>query len=161
MTKNEKSSRAAIGLRVKTGRAVAVILAGPRSSPRVVSRSNLLLWDRAIPESFQPYHAEMELAPDEAAKVVPRALEAVKRVSLDALRALVVEVRAGGLSVRGIGLVMGSDAKPDAIKNPHIRAHAMEGRLFPDMLAAAAKTLGIPAVTIVERESFAKVAALL
>jgi hypothetical protein len=63
----DKSSQLAIGFRVKTGRATAVVMAGPASAPRVLSRKSLLLFDPAIPESHQPWHAELELPPAESA----------------------------------------------------------------------------------------------
>jgi hypothetical protein len=34
-----------IGFRVKTGRATAVVMVGPASAPRVLSRKSLQLWD--------------------------------------------------------------------------------------------------------------------
>ena len=42
-----------------------------------------------------------------------------------------------------------------------MRAHAREGQLFPHALAAAAKTMRIPAITIVESEVFTSAAAKL
>jgi hypothetical protein len=161
MASQDKSPRLAIGFRVKTGRATAVVMAGPASAPRVPSRKSLQLWDPAIPESYQPWHADFELPPDESARVVPVALKAVERVALSALRELVDEVRTTHGSIVGIALVAGSSTDPESIHNPHMRAHAREGQLFPQSLAAAAKTMLIPAVTMVESEVFAIAAAKL
>jgi len=158
MASIDKSPRLAIGLRVKTGRATAVVMAGPASAPRVLSRRSLQLWDPAVPESHQPYHAELELPAAESARVVPNALEAVERVALSALRELVGELQPASGAILGISLVAGSATDPESIRNPHMRAHAREGRLFPHALAAAAKSLRIPAVTIVEAEVFARAA---
>jgi hypothetical protein len=159
--KSPKSPPVAIGLRVKTGRATAVVLSGPASAPIVLARKSIQLYDPAIPESHQPYHAELELPPAESARVVPRALEAVDRVSLAALRDLVDEVRNSRRSISAVALVAGSATDPESIRNPHMRAHAREGQLFPHALARAAKQLRIPATTIVEADAFAKVAAAL
>ena len=161
MAAKEKSSQLAIGFRVKTGRATAVVMIGPASAPRVLSRKSLQLWDPAIPESHQPWHADFELPPDESARIVPIALKAVDRVALSALRNLVDEVRSAHGSIVGIALVAGSSTDPESIHNPHMRAHAREGQLFPQSLAAAAKTLRIPAVTLVESEVFTTAAAKL
>jgi hypothetical protein len=161
MASKEKSSQLAIGFRVKTGRATAVVIAGPASAPRVLSRKDLQLWDPSIPESHQPWHADFELPPDESARIVPIALKAVDRVALSALRDLVDEVRSTHGSIVGIALVAGSSTDPESIHNPHMRAHAREGQLFPQSLAAAAKTLRIPAVTLVESEVFTVAAAKL
>jgi hypothetical protein len=127
----------------------------------VLSRKSLQLWDPAIPESHQPWHADFELPLDESARIVPMALKAVERVALSALRELVDEVRTTHGAIVGIALVAGSSTDPESIHNPHMRAHAREGQLFPQALAAAAKTLRIPAVTLVESEVFTIVAAKL
>jgi hypothetical protein len=157
----DKSPRIAIGLRVKTGRATAVVMTGPASAPRVLSRKSLQLWDPAVPESHQPWHAEFELPAEESALIVPKALEAVERVALSALRELVGEVQTGQGAILGISLVEGSATDPESIHNPHMRAHAREGQLFPQALAAAARTMRIPAVMMVESEVFASAAAKL
>ena len=161
MPSKDKSPQLAIGFRVKTGRATAVVMAGPASAPRVLSRKSLQLWDPAIPESHQPWHADFELPPDESARIVPMALKAVERVALSALRELVDEVRSTHDAIVGIALVAGSSTDPESIHYPHMRAHAREGQLFPQALAAAAKTLRIPAVTLVESEVFTIAAAKL
>jgi hypothetical protein len=153
MPSKDKSPRLAIGFRVKTGRATAVVMVGPGSDPRVLSRKSLQLFDPAIPESYQPWHAELELAADEAARVVPKALKAVERVAASALRELVDEVKPQG-SISGIALVAGSSTDPESIRNPHMRAHAREGQLFPHALATAAKAMRITSITIVESEVF-------
>jgi len=157
MASKDKSSALAIGFRVKTGRATAVVMAGPASAPRVLSRKSLLLFDPAIPKSHQPWHAELELPAAEAAQVVPKALQAVERVALAALRELAGELPASS-SILGIALVAGSATDPESIRNPHMRAHAREGQLFPHALAAAAKTMRLPAITLVESEVFAAAA---
>ena len=161
MASKNKSPRVAIGFRVKTGRATAVVMAGPASAPRVLSRKSLQLWDPAVPESHQPWHAEFELPAEESARVVPKALKAVERVALSALRELVGEVQTGQGAILGISLVAGSATDPESIHNPHMRAHAREGQLFPHALAAAARAMRIPAVMMVESEVFASAAAKL
>jgi hypothetical protein len=161
MAAKSKAPRVAIGFRVKTGRATAVVMAGPASAPRVLSRKSLQLWDPAVPESHQPWHAEFELPPEESARVVPKALAAVERVALSALRELVGEVQAEQGAILGISLVAGSATDPESIHNPHMRAHAREGQLFPNALAAAARAMRVAAVTMVESEVFASAAAKL
>jgi hypothetical protein len=161
MASKDKSLRIAIGFRVKTGRATAIVMAGPASAPRVLSRKSLQLFDPAMPESHQPFHAELELPPADSARVVPLALKVVERVALSALHELVKEVQPGLGSIDGIALVAGSATEPESIRNPHMRAHAREGQLFPHALAAAAKSMHIPAVTLVESEVFTSAAAKL
>src|SRR5260370_40739232 len=104
MASKDKPPKLAIGFRVKTGRATAVVMPGPSSAPRVLSRKSLQLWDPAITESHQPWHADFELPPDESARIVPVALKAVERVALSALRELVGEIQPALGSIVGIAL---------------------------------------------------------
>src|SRR5207245_3994796 len=52
----------------------------------------------------------------------------------------------------GVGVVVGSDIDPKRIANPHIRAHASEGRLFRTVVERAAKRHALRSVTTVERD---------
>jgi hypothetical protein len=61
--------------------------------------------------------------------------------------------------VQGVGIVVGSDIDPARIKNDHIRAHALEGRLFRTALEEAAKSNGLDCAVIVEREAYLHAAA--
>lgn len=149
---------AAIGFRVKTGRATAVVLAGPTAAPRVLTRRAVDMTDPDVPESGQPYHAELELPAEEGAAVVRRATQAVRSVALRAVRALVKELRDGGHDLRGIGLVVGSDTDPTKLNNAHVRAHALEGRLFREVLEAGAQACALPCLVLVERDAYARAA---
>src|SRR5438046_3000435 len=56
------SAQAAVGFRVKSGWATAVLLVGPARAPRVADRRVIELSDPAVPTSRQPYHAVMDVA---------------------------------------------------------------------------------------------------
>ena len=156
-----KRELAALGLRVKTARATAVLVGGPRSQPRALERRSIELWDPEVPDSKQPYHAALELRADKGARVVEAACRAVQNVATGALRALLEDLRQKGHELRGVGLVVGSDADPEKLANPHIRAHALEGRLFWRVLEVAADALGLPCLAVTERDLFSKAAAAL
>src|ERR1700683_1436895 len=141
MASKDKSAPLAIGFRVKTGRATAVVMAGPASAPHILSRRHLHLWDPAIPESTQTWHADSELPPDESARIVPIALEAVDRVASSVLRTLVDEVRSAHGPIVGIALVAGSSTDPESIRNPHMRAHTREGLATPGNHAGRVRSL--------------------
>jgi hypothetical protein len=158
MPSKDKPPQLAIGFRVKTGRATAIVMAGPASAPRVLSRKSVQLFDPAVPESYQPWHADLELPADEAARLVPKALKAVERVAASALRDLVGELQPAQGSIVAISLVAGSSTDPESIRNPHMRAHAREGQLFPHALATAAKSMRIPSLTMAESEVFDRAA---
>ena len=63
--------------------------------------------------------------------------------------------------MRGAGLVVGSLIEPARITNPHIRAHALEGRLFRTVLAEALEAHGLSCCVVVERRAYAEAALVL
>lgn len=159
---------AAIGFRVRSGRAIAVTMRGPANKPSIIARSEIMLRDPRAPRTWQPYHAVMRLPFDKAeaaVRPVRRRLDRVaERAIADVRRALTDQ----HITVRGVGIVGGGGADPRQIGNPHIRAHAAEGKLFREVLEAgaaacrlrwrsysgktiydvAARALGVPRATI-------------
>jgi hypothetical protein len=153
-----RAVQAAIGLRVKTGRATAVLLAGPLRAPRVIERRAVELWDPKVPASRQPYHAGLELDGGESSSVVQEACAAARAVAARVLRQLVDDLRRGDCDPRGVGLVVSSDSEPASLTSPHMRAHAFEGRLFREVLEAGAASCGLPCLVLVEREAYERAA---
>jgi hypothetical protein len=144
----------ALGFRVKTGRAVAIVLAGPVNAPKVVARHELVLADKAVPDSFYPYHAGLELSPKRAATTVRQLSDIVRKVSVAAVELLVEELRQAGSGPRAAGIVVGSVVDPSTIKNPHMHAHAAEGRLFLEAVAAGLERCELPSTVHAEKELY-------
>jgi hypothetical protein len=61
-------------------------------------------------------------------------------------------------SIRSAGLVVGSVVDPAAIANPHIRAHALEGKLFRQVVAAELSRHGVAHTVLLERDAYEQVA---
>lgn len=138
MTKAE-SKTASIGLRAKTGRAIAVVLTGPLTSPRVVKRLEFSVVDPGRPETFQPYHEFLDVPWDQAQKGAQMLARKIERVATKALQVLVRELEREGLTVSGVGIVGAGERSLDKIGSTHIRAHAAEGVLFRQVLEVAAE----------------------
>ena len=155
------ASSTGLGFRVKTGRATAILMQGSARAPRLLECRAVGLVDPRVPASRLPYHAGLELPEGEHAPLVRRACDAVHRVALESLRALLDHVRDGGGEPRGLALVVSSDSEPELLKNAHVRAHALEGRLFRDALESAAAACGLPCLVLVEREAYERAAPLL
>jgi hypothetical protein len=119
----------AAGFRVKSGRAIAVLLAGPAQSPQVLDRRIVDLSDPAIPETRQPYHAGMGTLEEDGAKIKQR-IKVIQRITNRSVTKLIEDYRDMGCKLQGAALVVGSLIEPASIKKPHIRAHALEGQLF-------------------------------
>src|SRR5439155_1690202 len=75
--------------------------------------------------------------------------------------ALLEEYRRQGRRVRRVALVVGSLIDPARIGNDHIRAHALEGRLFRTALEGAVRAARLPCTTLVERSLYETAAARL
>ena len=73
---------AAIGFRVKSGWAVAVLIAESGKVPRVIDRRRVELADPGVSDSTQPFHAGLDLPKASAAKIIARL---VKRNALNKL----------------------------------------------------------------------------
>lgn len=127
-----------IGLRAKTARAIAVVLAGPPDSPRVIRRVEIVLSDPAMPATFQPYHEVMELSWDRATVAVRKSARKIEAIASKALARLISDTQGEGYAVRAIGIVGAGNRNLGKIGSTHIRAHAAEGVLFREVLEVAA-----------------------
>ncbi len=141
----------AVGVRVKSGWAAAVVLGGPPGAPQLLDSLVLDLSDPAVPSTRQPYHAAVGVAQTNITRL-RRLIGLIDRCARRSVGDLVRTCRAQGRRIRGIGIVVGSDIDPQKIANPHIRAHASEGRLFRTVVEKAAKRHALRTVTTVERE---------
>ncbi len=148
---------AALGFRVKSGWATAVLLSGPIEAPTVVERSQLLLSDPAVPHSRQPYHADTGVAQTDLT-ILAELIEIVHRCARRSVAELLDRHRTVGHRIIGAGVVVGSDVTPEGIANPHIRAHASEGRLFRAALEQGLQDGGVPCAAVVERALYATAA---
>jgi hypothetical protein len=146
---------AAVGFRVKSGWAAGVLVGGSVDSPQVLDRRRLELCDPSVPASLQPYHAGMGKLQTDQAKL-RKLLKMIGDAANHSFKDFWTENRAAGRTIASVNLVVGSDIDPEKIANPHIRAHALEGRLFRSVLENAARSAGLPCVVIVERDLYAR-----
>ncbi len=141
---------ASIGLRAKTGRAIAVILAEPAEAPAALLRAELTFATPQTPATFQPYHEVLGL-PWESAQL---AVKEPERKLMDAASAALGRLRQSGVdgtTVRLVGIVGAPDRDLVSIASPHIRAHAAEGVLFRRILEGAAAKNGMKYAAYSER----------
>jgi hypothetical protein len=154
-----KPSRSAVGFRVKSGWATAVLL-GFSDSPRVLDRRIVELCDPAVPASRQPHHAGMGTLEEDASEIRWRT-GTIRRATGKSVTALLQAYRAMGFVPRSAALVVGSLIDPATVANPHIRAHALEGRLFRTVLEEALQSAKLGCAVMIEKGAYAKAAAAL
>jgi len=151
---------AVVGLRVKSGFAIAVLVAGPVQLPQVVDRCVIDLCDPTVPESRQPFHAAFGMLEEDQSKLAQR-IKTDEWATNTSVTKLLEDYRKTGWFVRSAALVVGSVIEPASITNPHIRAHALEGQLFRTVLEKALASNGLPCSVVVERSAYAKAASVL
>lgn len=139
----DRSNLISIGLRAKTGRAIAVVLGGSSETPVVLLKTEIKLVDPKVPGTAQPYHEVMDLPWEESQRAVRKYAAAIERTAQKALARLIEEQRSNGRKIIGVGIVGAPDRDLARIGNPHIRAHAAEGVLFRRMLDFAAQSNGL------------------
>jgi hypothetical protein len=134
---------AAIGFRAKTGRSIAIALAGSVTEPELIWRQEVSLIDPNVPETAQPYHEVMELPWSEAIVAAKPFVAAIEAVASKMLKNMIAELQSKTLTLHKIGIVGSLDRNLVKLGNPHIRAHAAEGMLFRQVLERAAAAHGI------------------
>ncbi len=132
-----------IGLRAKTGRAIAVILVGPAEAPTALLRTELTFATPQTPATFQPYHEVLGLPWKRAQLAVKEPERELLATASAALARLVSQASASGRLIDSVGIVGAPDRDLDSISSPHIRAHAAEGLLFRRILESAAAENGM------------------
>ncbi len=155
-----KTQTAALGFRVKSGWAAVVLLTDTAHSPQLSDVSRIELCDPRFPETRQPYHAAMGKLETDSTKVNQRE-HVVRSISQQSLIRLLKGYREKAFRIMRAALVVGSQIDPANIANPHIRAHALEGRLFRAVVAETLQDHEIRTEVLLERDVYPSVAARL
>jgi hypothetical protein len=155
-----KAQTAALGFRVKSGWAAVVLLIGTARSPQLSDIGRIELCDPRHPETRQPYHAAMGELETDSTKLNQRE-RVVRGISQESLTRLLNCYQQKRFQIKRAALVVGSQIDPDTIGNPHIRAHALEGRLFRSVIEQTLHDHEIRTELLLERDTYASVAARL
>ena len=154
MARTSKPIPAALGFRVKSGWAMAVLLAGASSAPKLVRCLAILLSDPKIPQSKQPYHAALDRPGKEGKALAEKLCHIVTSTAKQSVQQLLEQAVADGYGVVGAGLVVGSLVDPATLHNEHIRAHGLEGQLFRTALEAALREQRLPSRVLLEKNAY-------
>ena len=149
--------RAAVGFTVKSGWAAAVLLVGPAGAPRVADSRRVDISDPAVPDSIQPYHAGFGTARD-AGDELKRLVASVKTYGRKSIGGLIKQYQKDSGKLSGAGVIVGSLIDPKTIGNDHIRIHAMEGKLFREVVIDAAERNGLTCAVYRERDLYGEAA---
>lgn len=143
---------------MKSGWAMAVLLAGPASSPALLRCERALLSDANFPATKQPYHAALQPFRVQAKAEVRKLVKLVSAAAKRSVKDLLKQATNAGYEVHGAAMVVGSLVDPSTLHSEHIRAHGLEGQLFRTVLADAFRARGISCAMFVEKEAYARAA---
>lgn len=149
---------AALGFRVHSGWAAAVVVCGPPDVPVVVDRRKIQLVKTFTYTFRQPYHTAEKMPRQDAAKFIASVQSDAKRRALSSLRSLQTDLAEGDFKiVRGALLLSSGRALPalEQILASHALIHTADGELFRDSLRAACARCALPVQGIREKELFA------
>jgi len=149
---------AAIGFRVHSGWAAAVIVCGPIDTPVVVDRRKIQLVKTYTYTFRQPYHTAAKMPSADAVKFIRGVQSDAKRLAVASLRSFMADLAAGEFKLaRGALLLASGRALPklDQVLASHALIHTADGELFREGLRAACSRCDLPLEGIREKELFA------
>ncbi|HKW55971.1 MAG TPA: hypothetical protein VJN42_01325 [Candidatus Acidoferrum sp.] len=161
MTGEAKPVRAALGFRVKSGWAMAALLAGSADEPQLAICRQVLLSDPKVPRSKQPHHPALDLPEKEGTAVTKKLRSVVRKAAKRSVKEILQEAQAAQYEVRGAALVVGSLVDPATLHNEHIRAHGLEGQLFRTVLQDALQGRKISCGVYLEKGAYEAAAPVL
>jgi hypothetical protein len=149
--------RAAIGVRVHSGWAALVAVAGPAGSPEVIERRRLELVEGSLPK--QPYHAAEamlgKVGLGAAEDLITRAAARAGRMARDGMAAAVADLAGRGYAAAGCGILIASGRVLPGVAGilaSHALIHSAEGELYREAVAAGARESRLAVVRIRERD---------
>ncbi len=114
---------------------------------------------------WQPFHKAIDLPWEKAQAAVAGEANKAQAAAARALRELLENLRGpqgpvadSEVRVVAAGIVAGGGQDPGKIPNPHIRAHAAEGRLFREAAEFAAEANGLARRTFSQMDLYPTVA---
>jgi hypothetical protein len=137
-----------------------VLIDGSVRSPHLRKSGALHLSDPRNPETRQPYHAAMGKL-ETNATTLKRRVQSVRRATERSIVDLIQRWTDDACAIHRAAVVAGRVIDPDSIANPHIRAHALEGRLFRTVLEDALRSRGIECAIFAERDVYPRASNLL
>ena len=148
----------AVGFRVHSGWAAAVVVCGPADAPVVVDRRKIQLVKTFSYTFRQPYHTAEKMPRPDGAKFIREVQSDARRLGLSSLRSLQTDLAEGDFKLARSALLLASGRTLPALEQilaSHALIHTADGELFRDSLRAACTRCHLPVQGIREKELFA------
>jgi hypothetical protein len=161
MPKSGPARRATLGLRAHSGWAALVALSGSPQEPDVIHRRRIVTADPEIHGSKQPFHAAEPLKLPDAQALIHKCTGSTRRLSREALRTAIADLREKGVEVIGCGVILGSGRSLPGLEGilaSHALLHTAEGEFYRQALVEAGEHCGLPVSGVKEREAYERAA---
>jgi hypothetical protein len=148
---------AALGFRVHSGWAAAVVLGGPVDAPVVIDRRKIQLVKVFSYAYRQPYHTAEKMTPKDGKEFICGIQSDAKRLALASLRSLQADLEEGDFEIVRSALLLASGRTLPGLEQilaSHALIHTADGELFRDSLRAACARCHLPLEGIREKELF-------
>jgi len=155
---------AAFGVRVHSGWAALVAVAGSVRAPEIHDRRRISLVDPGAPAPKvpghgpeQPYHVAKELKVEEAEMYLESSAKIASKLARSALEEVAAALLERGFRITGCGIVLASGRLLPALEQilaSHPMIHTAEGEFFRNAVREACRGIGIAVSGVRERDLF-------
>src|SRR5882672_11099638 len=150
-----RTKHAAVGFRVHSGWAAAVVVCLEKGAPVVLARQRVHLVATFTYEFRQPYHTAEKMLIGEAREFIAQMQAEAQRLAYRAVRELESRTQEQGVKLTRCGLLLAS-GRPlpglEKILASHALIHTADGELFREALLHASARYGLAMSTVKERE---------
>jgi hypothetical protein len=150
-----RTKHAAVGFRVHSGWAAAVVVCLEKGAPVVLARQRVHLVATFTYEFRQPYHTAEKMLIGEAREFIAQMQAEAQRLAYRAVRELESRTQEQGVKLTRCGLLLAS-GRPlpglEKILASHALIHTADGELFREALLHASARYGLQDFTIKEKE---------
>lgn len=149
--------KAAVGFRVHSGWAAAVVVCGSADAAVVVDRRKIQLVKTFSYTFRQPYHTAGKMSRPDGAKFIRQVQSDARRLGLSSLRSLQANLAEGDFELACSALLLASGRPLPALEKilaSHALIHTADGEIFRGSLRAACAGCNLPVHAIREKELF-------
>lgn len=147
-------ARALMGVRAHSGWAAVAVLGGSAAEPRVLARERIVIADRDIAGSKQPFHTVEEWPLARAQQFLERCERATAALAVTAMRGLVAKLAEREYRITS-ATVLGNAGRPlpplQQILASHALLHAAEGEFYRAAVTRAAESCGVTVSRVREK----------
>lgn len=143
-----------VGLRVRSGVTLCVLIEGSKESWHVLASCEVRLSPEGGKFARFPFHPTVELERRAAAAESRRAVAAIQMTARREMSSVLADLA----PIEAAGVVGGSLTDPERIHNPHMQAHAREAQLFREVVNSGLKRAGIPFEVLSDRDVLTRLA---